>query len=360
MIYIDASRYGNTEQRTGVERYSHELIDELVRTHAQEIVLIAPKKIDLPVSQITIPFPRLWTHVRLSWEALMNKTIDNLFVPSHVLPLISPKKSVITIHDVAFCRFPESYGFWSRLYLKWSTQFAVSHATTLIVPSQATQEDLIAFFKAAPEKIRVIPHGHTPQKKGIDPAASERLLKQHSLNRKKYFFTIGRIETKKNLLVLIEVFKRFVADHQDYKLVLAGKDGVGHEAIHAAAKAAPNIIFLDYVEERTKSALFAAAAAFVFPSLYEGFGFPLLEAMEYGLPIIASDIPSSREAAEGAAVFFVPTDADALEKQLKKIITESEDHDFHLHPTPQKQKGILQRYSWQRCAEETWKVLTND
>jgi len=117
MIYIDASRYNNTKKRTGVENYSYYLINELVKSEPENITLISPKKISLDVNQIIIPFPRLWTQIRLSWEVFKNKKINNLFVPSHVLPIIYPKKTTITIHDVAWRRFPKSYGLLSRLYL---------------------------------------------------------------------------------------------------------------------------------------------------------------------------------------------------------------------------------------------------
>ena len=108
MLYIDASRYNNTEKRTGVENYSFFLINELARIAPNDITLISPKKADLNLKQIVIPFPRLWTQIRLSWEIFRNKKIDNLFVPSHVMPIIHPDNTTITIHDVAFRRFPVS------------------------------------------------------------------------------------------------------------------------------------------------------------------------------------------------------------------------------------------------------------
>ncbi|MBI5422061.1 glycosyltransferase family 1 protein, partial [Candidatus Peregrinibacteria bacterium] len=137
MLYVDASRYGNTAQRTGVENYSFHLINAMAKQIPEGLTLIAPQKIGLPVPQITIPFPRLWTQVRLSWECFRNKKIDNLFVPSHVMPIVHPKNTAITIHDVAFRRFPKSYGRLSRWYLEWGTKFAVKHAQRILVPSES-------------------------------------------------------------------------------------------------------------------------------------------------------------------------------------------------------------------------------
>ena len=169
MIYIDASRYNNTEKRTGVENYSYFLINELVKAHPKEIILITPKKIELPVPQIVIPFPRLWTHLRLSWEIFKTKNIQRLFVPSHVLPLFYAKKSVITIHDVAFKDSPQSYSWKSRWYLNWAAKFAVKNAYKIIVPSEKTKEDLIKFYHCEESKIAVIPLGFKAIEAKISP-----------------------------------------------------------------------------------------------------------------------------------------------------------------------------------------------
>jgi len=352
MIYIDASRYNNTAKRTGVENYSCFLINELAKQNLDNITLISPRKIDLPTPQIIIPFPRLWTQVRLSWEVWRNKKIDNLFVPSHLMPVIHPKNTTITIHDVAFKRFPESYGLLSRWYLDWGTKFAVKHAKQIIVPSETTRDDLIKFYKADFGKITVIPLGFKPDDIEITADEIDNALGQHHLNPRHYFLFVGRIESKKNLGVLIKAFEAVRKKHPYLKLVLAGKTGVGGEDIIRPITD-KNIIVTGYVSDKAKLILYRHCLAFVFPSKFEGFGLPLLEAMDAHVPIIASDIPTSREIAKNNALFFDPDDDKTLERHMKTITEQKElwgelirNHD-----------ETLQNYSWEKCAERTLEML---
>ncbi|QQR83676.1 glycosyltransferase [Candidatus Peregrinibacteria bacterium] len=200
MIYIDASRYNNTDRRTGVENYSYYLINELVRSHGDDITLIAPRSIDLNVPQIVIPFPRLWTQLRLSWYLLWNRAVCTLFVPSHVIPLITARCTITTVHDVAFKRFPDSYSRWSRWYLDWGVRRAVKKAKAIITPSQATKEDLIRFYKADDAKIQVIPLGFERMNDSTEDARLSQGFAARlpqDLAPKSYFLFIGRIETKR-------------------------------------------------------------------------------------------------------------------------------------------------------------------
>lgn len=357
MIYIDASRYSNTAQRTGVENYSYFLINELLKQHSGKITLISPRKIDLSAKQMIIPFPRLWTQIRLSWEVFKNKKIDNLFVPSHLMPLIHPKKTVITIHDVAFKRFPESYSSKSRWYLNWGAKFAVKHAAKIIVPSQITKDDLIRFYKCDSGKIEVIPLGFKPPENGgrDQTCPVPTVLKKYRLNPKKYFLFVGRIETKKNISTLIKAFQQFSKENPGYKLVLAGKTGVGgNEILSEVRGQGSDVVITGYIGETEKNLLMQQALCFVFPSLFEGFGIPLLEAMSFNLPIIASDIPSSREVAGDHALYFEATDSNRLVGHMKKL---TENADLRKRLT-ESHADTLKRFSWEKCAQETWKILT--
>ncbi|MDH5596961.1 MAG: glycosyltransferase family 4 protein [Candidatus Peregrinibacteria bacterium] len=358
MIYIDASRYSNTKKRTGVENYSYFLIGELIKSHGEEITLVSPRKINLKAKQIIIPFPRLWTQLRLSWEIFKNQKIDNLFVPSHVLPLITPKKSTITIHDVVFKYSPESYSLASRVYLNWSTKFAVKHATSIIVPSEATKKDLITFYKASAKKIHVIPLGFEAPKTAPSTAEEKKVLQKLSLETGKYFLYIGRIEHKKNSDNLIKAFQEFSKTNPKVKLVLAGKLGHGGEEILSQTKAAENknILITGYVSEEEKSALLNHATAFIFPSRFEGFGLPLLEAMHHKLPIIASDIPTSKEIMGGQAHYFEVDDSKGLVAQMEAVMSKAAKQDVHLNVYG----DSLKEYSWKKCSDKVYQVLSSE
>ena len=353
MIYIDASRYSNTSQKTGVENYSFFLINELLKIAPDDIILISPKKIDLPAKQIIIPFKRLWTQIRLSWKLFLNKKIDNLFVPSHLMPVIHPKNTTITIHDVAFKRFPKSYGRLSRFYLDWGAKYAVKHAKKIIVPSDTTKKDLIDFYKADHKKINVIPLGYKEVTRTDDKFCISR-LKNYGLKPQKYFLFVGRIETKKNVKTLVKAFKKISDDYPHIQLVLAGKTGVGGAEILSAAKN-KNIVVTGYITEADKQALLKNCLCFVFPSVFEGFGIPLLEAMGAGVPIIASKIPTSYEMAKNNALFFKPFEHDTLAHFMKMIIT-----DENLRNTMTAHHAdTLKKYSWKNCAKETYSLLAD-
>ena len=352
MLYIDASRYNNTEKRTGVENYSYFLINEIIKQNKEEITLIAPHKIDLPVPQITIPFPRLWTQLRLSWEILKNKTIDNLFIPSHLMPVIHPKNTTITIHDVAWKHVPKAYSWKSKIYLEWGTRFAVKHAKNIITPSQTTKDDLIKFYKADEKKIHVIPLGFESNDRF--PMTDSQSIGHWSLDTGHYFLFIGRIETKKNVKTLIQAFEECQKKNPTIKLVLAGKPGAGGEKILKNLNN-ENIIVTGYISEEEKNALLKNALAFVFPSLYEGFGIPLLEAMDANIPIIASNIPTSRGIAGENALFFDPLDTDTLMNHMITLIEKTEIRE-ELIKNHQKR---LADFTWKKAAKRTLEILQN-
>jgi len=357
MIYIDASRYSNTDKRTGVENYSYYLINELFRTHPDDITLISPKKISLPVAQIVIPFSRFWTLIRLSLEVWKNKKIDNLFVPSHVLPIIHPKNSCITIHDVVFKYSPESYSLFSRIYLNWATKFAVKHANNIIVPSEKTREDLIKFYKADKTKIHVIPLGFSANKAHISEDESQKFLHKHKLEKGKYFLCIGRIEYKKNTDNLIKAFMEFAKNNSEIKLVLSGFPGYrGKEMLRGIpADLEERIIRTGYIGETEKNILLKNTLAFIFPSRFEGFGIPLLEAMNAGCPILASDIPTSREIALDNALFFTTEDPDSLVKLMRDI---TENDDMRVQCTKYHEEN-LKKYSWSLRASQVYSIIGN-
>jgi len=355
MLFIDASRYNNTNKRTGVENYSYFLINELVKQNPGEITLISPKKVNLKTKQIIIPFPRLWTQIRLSWEILKNKKINNLFVPSHVLPLICPKNATITIHDVAWKHIPESYGFLSKLYLEWGTKFAVKHAKKIITPSDATKNDLIKFYKANPKKIHVIPLGFEVNKIKVSKKRENTIVGNWKLKIENYFLFLGRLEYKKNTDTLIKAFKSFAKKNKDIKLVLAGFPGKGGEEIikNIPTELKDQIVITGYVSDEEKHTLLKNALCFTFPSRYEGFGIPLLEAMSYNLPIIASKIPTSKEIAKENALFFETEKADELSELMINISSKKE-----LRKTIiEKHSKVLENYSWGKCAQKTLGVL---
>ncbi|EKD63927.1 MAG: glycosyl transferase group 1 [uncultured bacterium] len=357
IIAIDASRYGHS-QATGTERYSFEIINRVyalakaegheVRMYVKEYLPNFPEEVQYP---IRLKF--LWTLCGLSLKMLLNKP-DVLFVPAHVLPLIRAKKNVVMIHDIAFARYPKIYTWWQRKYLNWSTKYAVKHADRILVPSQFTSDDLKAAFHCPCEKIEVIRHG-VNEFPTYTPADKTDCFKKFELHPSdKYMFFVGRIEQKKNVARIIKAFSSMA--NKGWKLVLGGKPGYGYEKIRELAKksdASDRIVFTGYISEIEKTILLKNASMFLFPSIYEGFGMPVLEAFRAHVPVIASGIPALYEIGGTACYFVDPLSEEDITMAIFELIRD-----------PLMRKRMVEfgnkqlgKFSWDKSAEKTWAAL---
>ena len=374
-IGIDASRLA-VGRRTGTENYSYQVTRGLLREAAQKhqfsLYFNQPPNplilhgLDLPAYTKLRPitFPKMWTHLRLSLE-MLNQAPDVLFVPAHVLPLVHPARSVVTIHDLGYLYFPQSHTTSSRRYLDFSTRFSGQSARRIIAVSQATKNDLVRHYNIAAEKIRVIYHGydHALFRPVTDPTHLASVRATLQIGPEPYLLYVGTIQPRKNLSRLLEAFAHLIHDPNfDYpareglKLVLAGQPGwLSGPIIEQVDKLHLNsrVIFTGYVPDEDLPALLTEAVAFVLPSLYEGFGMGVIEAMACGCPVICSNAGSLPEVAGNAALLHHPLDRAALEAQLRRLLTNP--------PLRQelRQKGLAQaaRFSWERCATETLAVL---
>jgi len=363
IIGIDASRY-NLESGTGVELYSVKIINGIIeyfKHHPDHtIVLYSPRKLTLyrtqKIQHRIIPFKRFWTKIRLSMEMLFHKP-DVLFVPSHVLPHFCPKKSIITIHDTAFMHLKKEYSKREYWYLKKTTKYAARKASSIIVPSEATKKDLMHFFNCSAEKIHVIPHGSDFKPKKFHADFDTKALEQLGLRRADNFFLfIGRLESKKNLVRLIEAFAKFHETFKNFKLILAGRRGTGFSRILKTVqklKLTDCVFMPGYILENEKHVLLKYCNAFVFPSLYEGFGFPILEAFSYQKPVITSPAASIPEVAEDAAILVDPYDINSIAEGMKKIVTDPKIKEKLLA----KEEQQLKKFNWEVAVLKTIKVL---
>ncbi len=366
MISIDASR-ANLDKKTGTEYYSAALLEAIAKIdHESPYTLYTqgkgwvteqnwPENFKIKV----IESPVLWTQFRLSLEMHKAKP-EVLFIPSHAVPFIHPKKTIVTIHDIGYEMYPESYSSIAFRYLRFSTKKSLKWAKQIIVPSKFTKKDLVSLYKVDPKKIVVIYHGYNDKLyKTIDDKDAIGLVKKkYGLSENEdYLFFIGRLEKRKNILGIIDAFYKVKSQTNfNYKLVLAGKPGVGYAKIQQRIKdlmIEDDVRFLGYVQEQDAPFLMNGADMFLFPGFHEGFGFPILEAMASGTPVITSKTSSCPEVAGEAALLVNPDNPSEIAESIMRILA-----DGRLRNTLV-QQGFRQikKFSWEKAAEETLKVL---
>lgn len=319
-IAVDASRT-TVERVTGTERYAIRLIQALVALDSDHDFVLyfrdAPPPGLFPdhprVSQRVIPFPRLWTHARFA-AALYRDRPDVTFVPAHTLPLWFPGPGVVTVHDLGYRHFPEAHPARQRLYLDLTTRHSARRAAVVLADSGATAQDLSRFYGTPPAKVRVVYPGVDPP-----PAGDLAAVRAKYGLPERYFLFLGTLQPRKNIAVIVQSYQRWRSAHPDDPagLVLAGAKGWLYDDTWASGL--PGVHLTGYVDDADRGALYAGALALVFPSLYEGFGFPVIEAMHCGAPVIASNTSSLPELAGDAGLLVDPLDVNAIATKLARL-----------------------------------------
>lgn len=306
----------------------------------------------------TIPARRFWTHYRLSRELRANP-VDLLFVPSHVLPLYRPEHSVVTIHDLGYLHEPDSHTPTSRIQLRLTTQWNADRATHLIAISESTRRDLIEKCQVDPAKISVIRHGVDERFTRLPQDAVERYRRAAHLPDH-FVLHLGTIHPRKNLTRLIEAFELVAHRDPDVHLILAGNPGWMSEPIRERARVSPfqhRIRFLGRVPDEQLPLLYSAATVLAMPSLYEGFGLPVLEAMACGKPVVMSTRGALPELAGADAQLVDPSNTYAISQAISRAIAASRDPDAR-----EARMAHAGSYSWETSARQTrdvlWTVLT--
>jgi glycosyltransferase involved in cell wall biosynthesis len=290
---------------------------------------------------------------------LLRHPPDVLFVPSHVLPLVCPVPGVVTVHDLGYLAYPETHRRFDRWYLDWTTRRHTRVAAHLLVDSEATRHDLIRHYQADPGRITVVHPGLDPVFRPIENPDQRAEVRSRYGIRSDYIIHVSTLHPRKNIARLLDAFESihhspFTIHHS--QLVLAGKPGwLSDDLITRATAMGDRVRLTGHVNQADLPALISGARALVMPSLYEGFGFPVLEAMACGTPVVASNVSSLPEVAGDAALFIDPHDTDALAKALARILT---DEDLRAEL---RQRGLerARHFTWQRAAQQTLTILEN-
>lgn len=367
LIGIDASR-ANRPQPTGTEAYARHVVRALCQSnpgHRLRLYTSGPPVPELATLVASdgcearvIPWPRLWTHLRLGWE-LWRRPPELLFIPAHVMPIVCRVPTVVTVHDLGYRYFPEAHPRLARWYLEWSTRRHARLAARVIADSQATRRDLIGQYGADPERVVVVYPGRDETlTRQNDPAALAHVRARYGIPGD-YLIYLGTLQPRKNLVRLLQAFAHLLAagpSAAGLSLVLAGRRGWHARDLESwvvRLNLTDRVVFTGYVPETDKAALLSGALALVYPSLYEGFGLPVLEAMACGTPVLTSNISSLPEVAGPAALLVDPLSVEAIAEGMARLVA---DPALRNHLV---QQGYLQlhRFAWSQAAAQLWQVF---
>lgn len=353
-IAVDASRC-TVERVTGTENYAIQLIRSIIALNTQYQITLyfrdRPKPDLFPAAEQVeyrvIPFRRAWTHLRFAAELWRDRP-DVTFVPAHTLPFLFPGRAMVTVHDLGFQYFPEAHPTQQQLYLDWTTRYSAWRARTILADSRATADDLTRFYSTPRSKMQVVYPGVEKPHIGDMEAVRQ---KYHLPER--YFLFIGTLQPRKNIAGIVQAYQRWQAQHpgDPTGLVLAGGKGWLYDPAWTAG--VKGVVLPGYVDDADKGTLYAGALALVFPTLYEGFGFPVIEAMLCGTPVIASDTSSLPELVGDAGLLVSPRDPEAIAEAMGRL------SDEEALRRDLRERGSVQaeKFTWKQAGEQVMAVF---
>lgn len=350
------------ENHTGVERYVHHILEHMNAIDQDGKVLVFSHR------PIGISFNGNWRNYVLNWPLpgwsklrfsaeLFFLNPKTTFVPGDELPLITRGKVVTTIHDLGFKHKPELYSKSQLKRLERAHARAASRADHIIASTEATKRDIERFYNVDPNKMSVIRYGYDTSAFKVRPETDpdvERVRRSYGLPPR-YLVYVGRLERKKGLETFIEAYKEWKEKTKtDIELVLIGVQGaVGYEDIKDAIGDRTDIHELGYVGYEDMAHIVSGAHAYVFPTRFEGFGMPVLEALASGVPLICSDLEVLREVG-GRAPIYVPLGATNKWIEALDLVMDQ------THRAEMIDEGLewVKGFSWQMCAQQTLDILT--
>lgn len=365
-IAVNAHLLAHTRsfRRAGVSHYIEQVLLHLAQIdRANHYTVYTTRGLDqaalgLPANFVVKPsqLPTINPRVRIPWEQgiaplILRGTADLYHGCLNVAPLLSPVPTVITIHDLAFIRFPQTFRAYNRIYLDLATRLSARRASRILAVSEHTKREVVGLLGIPPERVIVTPNAARNHFRPPAPAAIEQLRASHGLPER-FVLYVGTLEPRKNLTTLLEAFALVSQSVPDAPLLIGGGKGWMYEPIFARLEQLnlrDRVKFAGYLPEEELPLWYAAATVFVFPSIYEGFGMPPLEAMACGTPVITSNTSSLPEVVGDAGLMVAPTDTIGLAEAIRRVLV---DADLRAEL---RQRGLARarRFSWADTAAKT-------
>ena len=353
--------FASSYRSAGVSRYIANLLTYLpqVDTQADYFAYLGDSRIACPgwsrrIARLNTgrpPVRILWEQVAQPWAARYDR-LDLLHVPVYVGPWNSPCPVVVTVHDLSFFLYPELFRRYNRLYLQALTRRTVARAVRVIADSASTRADILRLLGTPPEKVSVIPAGVGVEMRPIGAAEQMQALRRRYGLPEHIILYLGTLEPRKNLPLLLEAYAQLRRTGCTHRLVLAGGKGWYYEDIEATVTRLglrEEVLFPGHVPDEELPLWYNAADLFVYPSLYEGFGLPPLEAMACGTPVITSNAASLPEVVGDAGLIVDAHSAPALAEAMAQLLGD-----------PQRRRQLRQAglararlFSWRATASKT-------
>jgi alpha-1,3-rhamnosyl/mannosyltransferase len=355
--------------RAGIARYASELVTELGKIPSLELrffflsswgdrppanpaIGIRPLK-QIIKALVPRPYNLLEGYRQLAFNwGVRHKKFDIYHTPSFI-PLRFNGPTVVTVHDLSHLHFPQMHPALRVRQLDKRLPQAITNSAVVLTGSQAIREEIINTFSVRPEKVMHTYYGVSPRFAPRTATEASPTLKEYKLQYKQYILCVGTLEPRKNLATVLQAYSRLDAGFKDkYPLVIVGTPGWGMDApTGSVAKMvrAGSVRLLGYVPDGELPFLYAGASTLVFTSLYEGFGFPILEAMASGTRVITSNRGAMKEIAGGFADLVDPHNVEQLSDALLAAVIGTRDADYRLGAA----RRWASQFSWDRCAAET-------
>lgn len=365
-IGIDGNE-ANVTNRVGSGQYAFELLRQFAKNknHNFTVFLKEKPQEDLPKETSNFKYKifgpkKLWTQFALPIKLTFGKKIDVFFSTAHYGPRFSRVPYVVTIHDLSYLHYPELFKKNDLYQLTNWTKYSVKGAKHIIAVSKNTKNDIVKKYHVSPPKITVTYEGYDKDRFKPQSKSSVEIIKKQYKIKGDYIIFVGTLQPRKNLERLIEAYDSLIQDTgykiQNTQLVIAGKKGWLYDQIFAKVKSLnleEKIIFTGYVPDSDLPALISGAKVYALPSLWEGFGIPVIEAQACGVPVVVSNTSSLPEIVGKSGFQVSPENVDDIASIIIVLLTDKKLRQTMIKRGHENSK----RFSWQKCAAETLKVL---
>lgn len=370
----------NVTNRVGSGSYAFELLKQFAKVKNQKVwVYLKESPLpDMPRETENFKYKvfgpkKLWTQFALPLKLTFEQKPDIFFSMGHYGPRFSSVPYVVTIHDLSYLRFPQMFNKDDLKQLTSWSKYSIKNAVHVLAVSKKTKEDIVRYYQIPAPKISVTYEGYDKTRfKPLSKDKVEKTKRKYKISGD-YIIFVGTLQPRKNIERLIEAFQIITSSHtpgvskdpsghtpgvsqNNLKLVICGKKGWLYDSIFEKVKQLnleDKIVFTDYVAQVDLPALMAGAKVYVLPSLWEGFGIPVIEAQACGVPVVVSNTSSLPEIVGDSGILVDPESVDSITDGIKKVLTDEKMRSDLI------KKGFtnIKRFSWEHCAKETLEIL---